>query len=356
MSMTIEAQVSAATETLRKADSVAAYLVSAALYRLADQPPLVARLLHDAGIDPQWLSDPLQRVPANAVTRLWLSLTEVLGDEFFAFDSGGMPRGAFAIICRSALHEPDLRRGLRQCLAGFNLFLRDIKARLEIRGSRSAIVLETRVGEASIRGAAEEIYLSMVIGIACWLVGRRLSLERTQFGHQPPPHGADPLLWGAWIQFGSGHTEVEFSTHQLELPVVRNFAALKKFLRQAPEGVVVSFRNRSGLSSKVYRHLNGGNGLEWPSQTHMAEQLGMSESAFRRQLEREGFSYQVLKHEVRKALAFEYLDDHRLSIAEVAIHCGFQEPSAFHRAFRQWTGMTPGAYRAARSQAVDVPG
>ena len=32
---------------------------------------------------------------------------------------------------------------------------------------------------------------------------------------------------------------------------------------------------------------------------------------------------------------------------EIAESIGFSEPSAFHRAFRKWTGTTPGAYRDA---------
>ncbi|MNE34577.1 Urease operon transcriptional activator [compost metagenome] len=158
------------------------------------------------------------------------------------------------------------------------------------------------------------------------------------------------MLWGPWIEFEARRTEVEFGSAQLSLPVIRNFASLKQFLRHAPEGVVVRFRNRSGLSADVYRRLKTSPELEWPSQTQMASQVSMSESAFRRQLEREGFSYQAIKHEVRKALAFDYLNDETLSISEIAIRCGFQEPSAFHRAFRQWTGMSPGSYRA--TQAV----
>ena len=333
---------------VRRNDSVAAYFVKAAVHRLAHAPQRVEALLLAAGIELSWLDEPMRRVPAESVTRLWLLLTDELGDEFFAFDSGGMPRGTFAMICRSVLHEPDLGRALRQCLSGFNLFLRDIRAHLELRGNRTAIVLQTRIADPVIRSVAEEIYLSMVIGVVCWLVGRRLNFDRTQFGHPSPPHGAEPLLWGPWIEFEASRTEVEFGSTQLSLPVIRNFANLKQFLRHAPEGVVVRFRNRSGLSADVYRRLKTCLELDWPSQTQMAIQVSMSESAFRRQLEREGFSYQAIKHEVRKALAFDYLNDGALNISEIAIRCGFQEPSAFHRAFRQWTGMSPGRYRTTR--------
>jgi len=35
-----------------------------------------------------------------------------------------------------------------------------------------------------------------------------------------------------------------------------------------------------------------------------------------------------------------------MSVAEIAEQAGFQEPSAFHRAFKKWTGQSPGSYRA----------
>jgi AraC-like DNA-binding protein len=39
------------------------------------------------------------------------------------------------------------------------------------------------------------------------------------------------------------------------------------------------------------------------------------------------------------------LRESRESIAEIAFILGFSEVSAFHRAFKRWTGATPSAYR-----------
>jgi AraC-like DNA-binding protein len=38
--------------------------------------------------------------------------------------------------------------------------------------------------------------------------------------------------------------------------------------------------------------------------------------------------------------------ERRLAIGEIAFLLGFSEVSAFHRAFRHWTGHAPHAYRA----------
>jgi AraC-like DNA-binding protein len=43
-----------------------------------------------------------------------------------------------------------------------------------------------------------------------------------------------------------------------------------------------------------------------------------------------------------------------MAISEVAYLLGYSEPSAFHRAFRRWTGVTPGEYRAPHAAAAEV--
>jgi AraC-like DNA-binding protein len=44
-------------------------------------------------------------------------------------------------------------------------------------------------------------------------------------------------------------------------------------------------------------------------------------------------------------MAIYYLSRPDLAINDIAFRVGFTEPSTFHRAFKKWTGVTPGAYR-----------
>lgn len=58
---------------------------------------------------------------------------------------------------------------------------------------------------------------------------------------------------------------------------------------------------------------------------------------------------------MRRSLALELLCQTRASIGEIAAQCGFQEPSAFHRAFKKWTGESPGRYRERVQGKVSRP-
>lgn len=71
----------------------------------------------------------------------------------------------------------------------------------------------------------------------------------------------------------------------------------------------------------------------------------MSPQTLRRRLKDEGTSYQKLKDQLRRDMALFYLDQPDISIQGIAEMLGFAEPSTFHRAFKKWTGMTPGDYR-----------
>ncbi|HGA2319048.1 TPA: AraC family transcriptional regulator ligand-binding domain-containing protein [Pseudomonas putida] len=331
---------------MRDSDSVAVYFLNAMLHALREQPEVLEARLRGVGIDPAVLGQPQARVPAKAFARLWLELIELLDDEFFRLDSHGMPLGSFALICRGLIQEPNLEKALRQCMSSFALFLCDLRGSLSLRGGRAVISVQSTIADPLTRVYAEETYLVLMIGLLCWLAGRRIAIDRTELAVARPAQDDDPLLWGPDLRLGSGRTEVEFDSAWLRLPVVQDLAGLKTFLRSAPQGLVIRFRNQNGLVAEVYRHLRARRYGQWPTLAAMAEQQGISASTFRRQLEREGRSYQQIKDEVRRAMAFERLREGTLSIAEIAEQAGFQEPSAFHRAFKKWTGQSPGSYRA----------
>ncbi len=54
-----------------------------------------------------------------------------------------------------------------------------------------------------------------------------------------------------------------------------------------------------------------------------------------------------------REVAVEYLTQSDLPLMDVAARVGFSEASTFHRAFKGWTGLTPGTYRQAHNEPAD---
>ncbi len=81
---------------------------------------------------------------------------------------------------------------------------------------------------------------------------------------------------------------------------------------------------------------------------HIAARLNITSRTLRNQLRRLGTSYLTILNSLREQIAKTDLDRSSKSISEVAADVGYSDTRSFRRAFKKWTGMTPGEYRTRR--------
>jgi AraC-like DNA-binding protein len=79
--------------------------------------------------------------------------------------------------------------------------------------------------------------------------------------------------------------------------------------------------------------------------TKVARELGMSERTLRRRLAESGVAFQSVLDGLKKNRALELLANPQMSVEQIAFAVGFTDPHNFRRAFRRWTGSTPGTLR-----------
>jgi len=77
----------------------------------------------------------------------------------------------------------------------------------------------------------------------------------------------------------------------------------------------------------------------------IAAELGLTPRTLQRKLSEAGASFQQVLDQARYALATDYLRQGGLSLVDIAFLLGYQEQSAFNHAFKEWSGMNPGAWR-----------
>jgi AraC-like DNA-binding protein len=239
----------------------------------------------------------------------------------------------------------NLGQALDRSLRFYGLILDDISGSLERNGGEAAIVLRQRAGLAA-RVFGHEVLLMLLHGVACWLVGRRIPVLRAQFGYPEPDHSAEyRLMYSTDLAFGKACTSIVFDAQHLQLPIVQNDKTVKEFLRTAPENILVKYKNGGSLSARIRRRLRQQLPGDVPDFEKLAGELSMTTATIRRRLHEEGVSYQSIKDQLRRDLAIGYLSHTDRSVMDIALELGFSERSAFHRAFRKWTGAAPGEFR-----------
>jgi AraC-like DNA-binding protein len=116
----------------------------------------------------------------------------------------------------------------------------------------------------------------------------------------------------------------------------------------------VRYRNDASVGAQIRTRLRQLAPHDWPDLDSLARSLCLSATTLQRRLQGEGLSYQRLRDALRRDMAIDWLEQGEHSVAEVAARLGFAEPAAFQRAFKKWTGITPGAYRRGSPEATPV--
>lgn len=178
--------------------------------------------------------------------------------------------------------------------------------------------------------------------------------SRLEFAYPPPAHVA---VYGQGftcpLVFDAPLTVFSFRTPGLDTPIHTNNEELHQIIAEHCRTILHHLRYSTGVESRV-RNLLLVNARELPDIATTSSQLGVSQRTLRRRLEQNGHSYRQIKHDFRHDLALQYLASPYISVKEISHMLGYTSPSAFCRAFKHWTGCSPGDYRR-RVTAPDTP-
>ena len=190
-----------------------------------------------------------------------------------------------------------------------------------------------------------ELLLRVLWRLLAWLAGGQLPARRFDFAFPSPAYAVGyGKIFPAPLGFERTYSAFWFDASRLQGPVRRDEAALRAFLADAQDYVVVPRRGDDVFSARVRAHLQQ-TLPDWPNLAATADALHMSTATVQRHLAVEGTSYQAIKGALRRDLAIVRLNTSGVPLASLASELGFADSAAFQRAFKSWTGSAPGAYR-----------
>lgn len=306
-----------------------------------------APLLAAAGIAPATLGDPAARIPLAAYADLYNRVAAALDDEAFGLFSAPMRCGGFEFLARALVSAHTLEDAMQRMARYLRVLLPDLAVGIERRGGHAWLrIEETRaLAPGPGRVFAFEWLLRLSHGLACWLAGRGLALDAVAFPYPRPPHAADyALIYTANSTFGARRLEARFQANLLDLPVRRDEAALTTFLAGAPGRIATLYR-RDRDTVRAVRDILFTALPVLPALEEVAAALHVSPRSLHRRLADEGTNFRRIKDALRRDLALARLAKTNAPVATIAAELGYADPSAFYRAFVEWTGAAPRDYR-----------
>jgi len=325
--------------------TIASHFARAALGGARKRGYDYSSLLQQLGISAELLDEPRARLAPEQFTRLIQNLWLALDDEYLGFGPAPSKPGSFAMMCHAVIHCRNLERALNRGLLFYSLFPEAPRLCL----SREDEWVRLSLDDSQLWDPDHfltECLLVIWHRFASWLIGQRIRLEQTTFSYPRPGHGAEyDLLFPCPQVFAANRRSLLFHSRYLHMPLLQDERTLKHFLERSPADLLSRPDDGDSLSSQLRRLLSRDN-ARWPDLETVAAHLHISPQTLRRHLREEGSSFQELKDQLRRDIAIYHLGRADLSLQQIAEQLGFSEPSAFHRAFKKWTGVTPGAYRA----------
>lgn len=309
-----------------------------------DESAIQSRL----GFPSSELEDPDCRVPVPDHNALWEMALRVTGDQALGLRLGEIvDPDRMGLMSHIVFNSDTVGHALEHYLRLHRLVNEAVQLHQAMEGDRVRIIWE--MSEPGLYCTADmDRTLSAAVSRARHFIHPRLALKQLSLAHEDPGYRAQyERIFQCPVTFGAGETSLSFPASYLDAPLPHHNPYVHSALITHVNRLLRQIRPGKGVADRV-RRIIGQQLPHTPDVDRVASVLNMSRQTLYRKLKKEGESFQHLADSVRRGRALSYVTEGDYGLSEVAFLLGFSELSAFSRAFKRWTGETPGRYRARR--------
>lgn len=325
--------------------------LAAGLVRFASTQGAAAGDLYSrAGIDPVSLEDPDNRLPFARYVELMRAAQDLTSDPALALHYGeavGMSEiSIVGLLMEASATIGDAYIQMRR----YGRLAMEVDVVSE--GPRFELVRQDNKLFLVDRHRLTEGFRELTEGAFAWLVcGPRRYLNRSpvlsaHFAFRPPSYWREyERVLQCPVAFDAKWNALEMHPDSLNWPVAQNPTYVFGILTERADSLLTELEATRTISGQVQSLLATVLHHGDVSAEALAQRMGFSRQTLFRRLKDEGTTYTALLDDLRRRLAVEYLEGSKVSVNEIAYLLGFSDTAAFTRAFKRWTGQTPGSFR-----------
>jgi AraC-like DNA-binding protein len=327
---------------------------------------MIARGLEEYDIDPQIFLDAFElnlktldstsfRISEEMLTSLWKKAVELSGDETFGITAGRhVTPTSFNAISMSLWLCNTLKDGLDRLLRYTPIFTTSANASfIEDRSNyRMDILIKTNANnQPVVCHESIDAFISAAITICRNRYGNSFSPIEVQLPRNEPSAEVNKQyedFFNCKVGYSNVVPHLIFTKESLDKQLSSGNVQLFELTEQA----IINGMNEleiGGIVGDIRNTLKGLLPSGDLSVNNIASELHMSARSLQRKLLEQGLNYRQVLDDYRRELAIVYIRQPKLSQGEISYQLGFSSPSNFSRAFKNWTGISPGEYRSLES-------
>jgi len=301
-------------------------------------------LLGPFGLEEKQLEQPSARLSADTQIALTARARDLTEPGFGIYLGLQKQASSYGFLGFAAMSASTMREALESTIEFTAAVTTSLSLSLRVEGPRAALVLHEKLDLGPVRDVA---LFSLFIGmrqITHDLTGRK-GYADIELDIAEPDYFARFAHILPGTRFGQPVCQLVFNASGLDVPLMRPDRAAFNLAREQCQKQLDALGFDGSLPSRVRRALVTDDGFR--SLEQVAEALHVSVRTLKRKLSQHDTSYSSLRQEERLLRAMHLLRATDLTLDHIATKLGYATTSNFSRAFAQWTGQSPAAYRSA---------
>ena len=305
----------------------------------------ITKMIKAVGISDAVLKHLDSRITPHQFSAFVRGMVYLTNDEFLTCGAGPVPSGHFKEMARQALNFPNIHSVYLHMCNYFNATLDWLKVSFHIHDQYAEIQFHwLKHNSEKEKRLLKEVMTISWHRFPSWLAGENVAMKKVCMDYAKPTHSKEYLLmYPCEVTFENKSLSLRIDKSFLELPIVQTDKTLISYLKTMPLNWFSKQSFLPDINKKVINAIEISNEPGAISIEDVASQLHMCSRTLRRKLDANDTSFQAIKDEIRRDISIEMLLDKK-ALAEIAHYTNFSDVSAFSRAFKKWTGISPSAY------------
>lgn len=328
--------------------------IMALLAYIAQRDISPERLCELADIDPKWMvSKDRQSLTIKQVDDLWANAVYLTKDPDLGLHFGeSIQLAALGIVGELIKSSSTIGAAVTVAAELGHLVTNLFKMQVKQAGNTFTVHVEPLTVDGQGLVSAKQtldVLMVMVIHELDGLLMKKISPLKISYVSEARSSAEHERVLRCEPQYSDKVNEVTFGRCFWDEPIITADYELQNFLREKISTYVENNKPEDKLADRIRQYLMSNAYLGIGSLEEIASNFNISARTLQRRLKNEKVSFQQLADGVRQQLAVQAITQGNYSVKEVAYSLGYNELSAFSRAFKRWTSVSPDHYKTTQS-------